>query len=284
MTGIVKNSIMSDEEVKKKIMNEGYPLQRFCGKKLQSLGWNVHEEYPVEQLVPVGKNPYSLPHEGKKIRTSGDLSAKYVNTAKQYAICVCISCKRQHKINWSFMQAMFTENVHHLIRLRKDEDYVRDYVFSLEDRLDDTYPLCNIPTNLFQREDLPREEDKIVQTSENLYLETLQTIENDYDWLGGQAPYRQIFYVPVIVTAAKIHAYDVDETKFEIDKTDSIDIKEVNYLMYQHHLPRSMHRYLEIAETGNVSTLEKFNLFVVNYQHFEDFIKSLMKKFEVHPM
>jgi len=49
-------------------------------------------------------------------------------------------------------------------------------------------------------------------------------------------------------------------------------------------LPRSMHRNLSVQNANDLTILDKFNHFVVNYEHFEDFIKSLMKKFEDHPM
>ena len=287
LTEIMENSVMS-EEVKKRIMKEGYPLQRFCGKKLQSLGWTVDEEYPVEQAVPVSWNPYGLVEgELKQVRTSGDIRAIYQRPTKGFAICICISCKRQSKVDWSFMKAMFTENIHKLISGVKysDGENIDDCIFDLSDGLDEKYPLCNIPTNLFNRnENTPREEDKIVKTSENLYLETLQTCEDYRSWLRDEAPYNQMIFIPIIVTAAQIHAYDVDETNFKIDNIDAIDIAEVNHLMYQHHLPRSMHRNLLIKNTTETTILKKFNLFVVNYQNFENFIKSLMKKFEDHPM
>jgi len=277
---------MIEDEVKKRILQEGYPLQRFCAKKLQNLGWTVSEEYPVEQILPISNNPYGgIEGDFKQIRTSGDIRAIHPNVTKGFAICVCISCKRQLKIDWSFMKAMFSESSHTLITNVKTENNVIDYIFDLQDKLDDPFPLCNIPTNLNHRkEDVPREEDKIVKTSENLFLETLQSVEDDVSWLRYDAPYKQIIYIPVIVTAAKIHAYDIDEKKFDISNTDSIDIQEVNFLMYQHHLPRSMHKVSGRVTPQEYITSDKFNIFVVNYQHFEDFIKKLMKKFEDHPM
>jgi len=273
------------EDVKKRIMGEGFPLQRFCAKKLQKLGWSVDEEYPVEQVVPPLGHPYYFMGGPKtRTRTSGDLRATKPYTAKGFALCVCISCKRQLKIDWSFMKAMFIENVHRMIRNKKEANDVNKYVFRLNDGLDLNYTLCNIPTNLYQREDLPKQDDKIVHTSEHLYLETLQSTDDDHTWLSIHAPYGQMIYIPIIVTAAKIHAYDIDENKFDIGNTNSIDIKEVNYLLYQHHLPRSMHLSLEDQQSEDRLILDKFNLFVVNYQHFESFIESLMKKFEDHPM
>lgn len=287
LTEIKRNGVMSEEEVKKKIMKEGYLLQRFCSKKLQSLGWTVDEEYPVEQTIPVFWNPYGgIEGQLKQVRTSGDIRAVYQRPAKGFAICICISCKRQSKVDWGFMKAMFTENIHTVMSgVKYGESNVDNCIFDLRDGLDDRYPLCNIPTNLFNRNSsTPKDEDKIVQTSENLYLETLQTYDDYSQWLRDDAPYNQMIFIPIIVTAAKILAYDVDETNFKIDNIDAIDIAEVNYLMYQHHLPRSMHRNLLIKNTTNTTILDKFNLFVVNYQNFENFIKSLMKKFEDHPM
>jgi len=275
---------MSEEHRKKGIMDEGYPLQRFCAKKLQNLGWQVFEEYPVEQPIPVAHHPYGgVAGQFKEVRTSGDIRAIHQYLTKGFSVCVCVSCKKQSEIDWVFMKEMFTENVHKMITAKKGERNVYDYVFDLKHELDENYPLCNIPTHLYDKKG-KKEENMIVKTSENLYLETLQTFDDHRIWLQDHAPYSQIIYIPVIVTGAKIHVYDIDENNFDISKTDSINIQEVNYLMYQHHLPRSMHRNLSVQNANDLNILDKFNHFVVNYEHFEDFIKSLMKKFEDHPM
>ncbi len=276
---------MSEEHIKDRIMGEGYPLQRFCAKKLQNLGWQVFEEYPVDQTLPVYGNPYGgIEGRQSPVRTSGDIRALHQKTAKGFAVCVCVSCKKQSEIDWVFMKEMFTENVHRMIKAKKERNVI-NYMFDLKHGLEENYPLCNIPTNLYDRKNKKRDENMIVKTSENLYLETLQTCQDHIRWLHEDAPYSQIIYIPVIVTAAKIHVYDIDETNFDISKTDSINIQEVNYLMYQHHLPRSMHKNLGVFSTeGGLFLLDKFNHFVVNYEHFEDFIKSLMKKFEDHPI
>ena len=80
---------LSEEEVKNKIMKEGYPLQRFCAKKLQSLGWTVNEEYPVEQTIPISWNPYGgIEGQLKSVRTSGDIRAIYQKPAKGFAVCI----------------------------------------------------------------------------------------------------------------------------------------------------------------------------------------------------
>jgi len=279
----VQNGEMSEEHIKDKIMEEGYPLQRFCAKKLQNLGWQVFEEYPVEQILPVYDNPYGgIEGQHTQVRTSGDIRALHQNLTKGFCVCVCVSCKKQSEIDWVFMKEMFTENMHHMIRARKDGENVIDYVFDLKHGLEENYPLCNIPTNLNYRKEKKRNENMISKTSENLYLETLQTYDDHRPWLRDHAPYSQIIYIPVIVTAAKIYVYDIDETNFDMSKSDSINIDEVNYLMYQHHLPRSMHKNLGVLNTDDLFLLDKFNHFVVNYEHFEDFIKSLMKKFEDH--
>lgn len=276
---------MSNDDVKKRIKNEGFPLQRFCAKKLQNLGWTVEEEYPVEQSTPVEPNPYSHKETIRDVkRTSGDIRAIFPKPVKEYAVCICISCKRQLKIDWVFMKAMFREDVHIITKILKDSPYgYNSYVFKLEDKWDVDFPLCNIPTNLQKpNQDLPREQDKIIQTCNNLYLETLQTME-DYETslIKNDLPYKQIIFIPIIVTAAKIHVYDIDEKDFDIEDEEAIKVEKVPYLLYQHSLPRSLHRYLFDEKNNDNEIIHKqFNLFVVEYQNFESFIQALMKKFE----
>jgi len=275
---------LPDDKIKERIMQEGFPLQRFCAKYLQNSGWTVFEEYPVEQIFPLHDHAnYSASASHDNVKTSGDIRALFYDMAKQYAICICISCKRQLKIDWSFMKAMFTENVHPILSSKMDETNVHEYRFDLQDRLDKPYPLCNIPTNLANKVNTPKEDDKIIHTVENLYLETLQSME-DYR-LGMYEPdavIKQFIFVPIIVTGASIHVYDIDESKFEIDKKDSINVAPVDYLMYKHNLPKSMQIRIWLKNSDNPYIMEQMNLFVVNYKYFQTFIKLLTKKFKTH--
>lgn len=271
---------LPEDDIKARIMQEGFPLQRFCAKNLQNLGWMVFEEYPVEQSFPLWSYAnYSAPESHPMVKTSGDIRALFYYTPKQYAVCICISCKKQSKIDWSFMKAMFTENVHPILTSKMGERNVYEYRFDLQDSLDKPYPLCNIPTNLENRGNKQRDQDKIIQTTESLYLETLQSIDDYRSFLSDpETIVKQIIFVPIIVTAAKIHVYNVDESKFEIDNTDSINVKEVDYLMYKHNLPKSMQVKVGMKNFDDMHIMEEMNLFVVNYKYFDTFIKLLTEK------
>ena len=81
---------------------------------------------------------------------------------------------------------------------------------------------------------------------------------------------------------SEVRIYDIDESKFEIDKKDSINVSPVDYLMYKHNLPKSMQIRIWLKNSDNPYIMEQMNLFVVNYKYFQTFIKLLTKKFKTH--
>jgi len=237
--------MMTEDDLKKRIMNEGFPLQRYCSSILQSGSWNVDEEYPVQWIPPPQSDPYKT---SKIVRTSGDLRAEYQYVAKGFAIQMCISCKRQLSIDWVFMRAMFRESEHFFPRLcaiKSDSgDYKNawEYEYSFENKdWPEPYSLCNIPTTLTDKSGKAPEVDKILQTADNLHSEVAQTISDDSLPLVKIMPIQQIIYVPVIVTAAEIFVYDVDSKKFDVKEPNCIKVENVPYLLYQHRLPLSKH-------------------------------------------
>jgi hypothetical protein len=268
------------EDIRRKIMNEGFPLQRYTAKVLQKLGWVVDEEYPVMQS--------SVSIEPEVIRTSGDIRAAYVHN-NEVAIRTCISCKRQHNINWAFMKSMNPEETHTLVRQCVVKDYLdQDRVQKYDFEFNGTkwkganYDLCNIPTTLHQR-NKAKDEDKIIQTCDSLYFEVLQSEQDDEpDLYAKTISSRQVIYVPVIVTAAQIHSYDVDETNFDVENADAVNITRVPFLLYQHRLPQHMRPILRGSSDYGQLQLDRMYIFVVFYEHVEEFYKGLMSSFASH--
>lgn len=261
-------------------MKEGFPLQRYTAKILQRLGWEVDEEYPVLQEV-----------SQEYFKTSGDVRALYSKKGSRFALRTCVSCKRQHNIDWVFMKAMYEENAHDFIRhcwvkdyLKQDELKQFDFKFHRKDWKDGNYPLCNIPTNLIDRKGKRSDDDKIIETCESLYFEVLQSLEDDgssfYSGKRKIGEIGQIIYLPVIVTAAQISCYDIDESNFGIEDTDAVDIKQVPFLLYQHRIPQHMQKYISSSENSNAGfQLEKFNIFIVFYKDIEAFYNMLIGYF-----
>ncbi|MDE1765561.1 MAG: hypothetical protein KGI27_04695 [Thaumarchaeota archaeon] len=268
-----------EEDLKKKIMHEGFPLQRYCSTILQNQGWNVEEEYPVQWISP----PQS---QHKTVRTSGDIRAEFQYVAKSFGVRICVSCKKQSSINWVFMKAMFNESDHFFLRScalkpTPEADYKNSWEYEYSFRKNDwpeSYPLCNIPTTLKGNSN-GEESNKILQAADNLHLEVTQTISDDSIPLASILPIDQLIYVPVIVTAAEVYVYDIDFKKFDVDDVRCISIEKVPYLLYQHTLPIGKQRLVNNPHFGEQVKFEKFNIFVVHYKQFERFAKIIKEQF-----
>lgn len=273
----------SAKDLKHKISQEGFPLQRYCSWKLQRLGWQVDEEYPVLWT----SRPDS--QTSKYVRTSGDIRAGFQYAAKGFAVKLCISCKRQDKIEWAFMNSMFTESSHALLRLCgfKNADKTRngwEYSYNFENAdWPDSYHFCNIPTTLLDRErGGSNDGDKILKTADNLYLELKQTVKDDVITFGSieTIPYDQIIYIPIIVTGAVLYSYDINEENFAVNDSTCIDLKDASYLLYQHRLPIDMQTQVGNPHVDKFETFDRLNIFVVHYKEFERFVKLLQSYFE----
>lgn len=268
-----------EPDLKKKIMREGFPLQRYCSVILQEQGWNVDEEYPVQWI--------SLPQsQYKTTRTSGDIRAEYQYVAKGFGIRMCVSCKKQSTINWAFMKAMFNESHHFFPRLcalkpTTDADYRNSWEYEYNFEKNDwpeSYHLCNIPTTLKGNSN-GDEPDKILHTSDNLHLEVSQTISDDTIPLANILPLNQIIYIPVIVTAAEVYVYDIDVKNFDVDNANCINVEKVPYLLYQHRLPIGKQRLVNNPHFGEQVTFDKLNIFVVHYNNFKHFAQIIKDQF-----
>jgi len=273
----------NDAKLKEKIMNEGFPLQRYCSILLRNTGWEVDEEYPVQWNSP----PTPDSRMNKTTRTSGDVRAVYPFIHKDFAIQLCISCKRQLSIDWVFMRSMFTESTHFFPRLCAIKSESGDYKNSWEyeygfenNKWPEKYYLCNIPTTLTDRTGKNRDDDKILQTADNLYFELSQSMDDYHQPLSSFLPYSQIIYIPVIVTGAEISIYDIDEKKFSVDNSECINTEKVPYLLYRYRLPISMQRMISSLQNGYPTSFDKMNIFVVYYKHFQEFVNTIKEQFK----
>lgn len=275
-----------DEELKKKIIGEGFPLQRNCTWKLQKIGWQVDEEYPVLWI-----SKPNVEGTSRTIRTSGDIRAEFQYTAKGFAVRLCISCKRQSEIEWAFMKATFSESHHRLLRLcgfptpppnKRKNGWEYSYDFETSS-WPEQYPLCNIPTTLFDRKTNHKsiDDEKIIQTADNLYLEVKQTVKDDtidFAYID-EIPFNQIIYIPIIVTGATLYSYDIDEENFDVANPSCINLKAVSYLVYQHRLPVDMQVWVGNPHVEEQMVFDRFNIFVVNYKEFDRFVKLVQNYF-----
>lgn len=271
-----------EDELKRKIVQEGFPLQRYCSFILQNNGWNVEEEYPVQWVSP----PVRYISQ-KTIRTSGDIRAEYQYVAKGFGMRMCVSCKKQSSINWVFMRAMFRESEHFFPRLcaiqSPNEDYRNswEYEYRFENKdWPELYSLCNIPTTLINRAENNEETDKILQTADNLHLQVSQTMDDDdVRPLSDILPINQIIYIPVIVTAAEVYVYDIDGKKFDVSDPNCVNVEKAPYLLYQHQLPISKQRRINNPHLGPQVIFDKLNIFVVHYKGFEKFLNIIRDQF-----
>ncbi|MGB9002374.1 MAG: hypothetical protein WCC52_01020, partial [Nitrosotalea sp.] len=212
----------------------------------------------------------------------------YQYSAKGFGVRVCVSCKKQSSINWVFMKATFRESEHFFPRLcalrpTPEADYRNswEYGYGFDNKdWSESYHLCNIPTTL-KRNSNGEEPDKILQTSDNLHLEILQTIGDDSIPLANILPIDQIIYIPIIVTAAEVYAYDIDVKKFDVNDASCVNVEKVPYLLYQHRLPIGKQRLVNNPYFGEQEKFDKLNIFVVHYKNFEQFIQILKNVFTV---
>lgn len=280
----------SEKNLRERIMNEGFPLQRNTSKVLHSLGWLADEEYPVTQEIKWQGMPSDV------VDTYGDLTALYLNEAKDYSLRTCISCKRQQDIDWAFMKSMNAETVHTFVRLcsvkdseERDDFDEFDYRFHSDKSSGFSYSLCNIATNLIRRREQSRkgrDENKIQQTCENLCLELLQCIQDDRKtFLYHTDKSKQIIYIPTIITAAKISVYDVNEGDFDVADDKAITLDEnIPYTLYCFRMPRNMHWSISLSDQNAPMNLDKLYIFVVYYKYTETFYRDLMRYFETADM
>lgn len=277
----------------------GYFLQRYCAWKLQSLEWDVREEYPVSLVYESGRN--SVEYE-----SSGDVEASLRNLKAQYQLVVHLQSKRRRDMEWFFMKGLGNYKSCNFLQISTYNQ--RTDISTYYGNLDFTkwkgpgLSFCTIGRELPQehrssdlKEKIPKDfgTDAIYQACKEVsfalfsgvrsdaathkdYVETVQRTRSPDD----DTYQERIAYLPVVVTAAKLLLVDFDPSNYDVSSRPTATWQEQPYLIYRFPLPRYLQIDTDWELEDDYSRFDHFNVFMVNYKSLESFARTLLNYFE----
>jgi hypothetical protein len=88
-------------------------------------------------------------------------------------------------------------------------------------------------------------------------------------------------HIPLVVTAANLHLVEFDATDSRLEAAANSKSLVVPYLIYSFPLNRYLQIDFDLPETG-LHRLSHLNIFVVNYQSLDSFLRTLINYFVGH--
>jgi hypothetical protein len=89
-------------------------------------------------------------------------------------------------------------------------------------------------------------------------------------------------HIPLVVTAANLHLVEFDPTDPKMEVAANARSRVVPYLIYSFPLNRYLQINFDLPEPGGLHRLSHLNMFVVNYQSLDSFLRTLINYFVGH--
>lgn len=273
----------SKKDVINKASEHGLPLQRYCSLRLQSLGWDVNEEFPVTFEYQQGSST-------KQIESIGDIKAEKIFEADEFAIEICIESKKRQGKDWVFLRELPKRELGSfsfvdLCRVNGGTG-ISSYNIKFANWPGSKLHIATGGLELESVNEAKKEDDKIYATCKQLAFALRSVIEEDKEniqlehELDIPTKYEQILYVPVIVTGADLHILDVDDKNFSLKENTSVSGQKIDYLLYTFSLPKYLWINIDTPFPERLFPIRKMNAFIVNYTVIEQFFRSLTQHIE----
>jgi hypothetical protein len=271
----------------------GYFLQRYSATVIKHAGFHVEEEYPITLGYSLGPQTYVY-------ESSVDVLARRHHRETDYELVLHTQSKQRSSENWFFLPEMGKSTVrfNQVSRLESKPFVVSDFgEIQLSKWPGPDVPVCTIgrelrddstdPTTIeFGRQGKDAVYDARREAAFSVKSVIAESRRSDEDLVKEDALYSVLaansIHIPLVVTAANLHLIEFDAADSKIEAAANAKSHVVPYLIYSFPLNRYLQIDFDLPEPGGLHRLSHLNIFVVNYQSLDSFLRTLINYFVGH--
>jgi hypothetical protein len=271
----------------------GYFLQRYSASVIKHAGFHIEEEYPITLGYSLGQQTYVY-------ESSVDVLARRHNREADYEIVLHTQSKQQSSKDWFF----FPELGKSLVRFNQisrleSKPFVASHFgeISLSKWPGPDVPVCTIgrelrddstdPTmNEFGRHGRDAVYDARREAAFSVKSVIAESRRYDGDLVKEDGLYSVLaansLHIPLVVTAASLHLVELDAADSKMEVAANAKSRVAPYLVYSFPLNRYLQIDFDLPEPEGLHRLNHLNIFVVNYQSLDSFLRTLVNYFVGH--
>jgi hypothetical protein len=270
----------------------GYFLQRYSATVIKHAGFHVEEEYPITLGYSLGPQTYVY-------ESSVDVLARRHHRETDYELVLLTQSKQRSSEDWFFLPEMGKSIVrfNQVSRLESKPFVVSDFgEIQLSKWPGPDVPVCTIgrelrddstdPTTIeFGRQGRDAVYDARREAAFSVKSVIAESRRFDGDLVREDALYSVLaansIHIPLVVTAANLHLVELDADS-KIEAAANAKSHVVPYLIYSFPLNRYLQIDFDLPEPTGLHRLSHLNIFVVNYQSLDSFLRTLINYFVGH--
>ena len=271
----------------------GYFLQRYSATVIKHAGFHVEEEYPITLGYSLGPQTYVY-------ESSVDVLARRHHRETDYELVLHTQSKQRSSEDWFFLPEMGKSIVrfNQVSRLESKPFVVSDFgEIQLSKWPGPDVPVCTIgrelrddstdPTTIeFGRQGRDAVYDARREAAFSVKSVIAENRRSDEDVVREDALYSVLaansIHIPLVVTAANLHLVEFDAANSRIEAATNAKSRVIPYLIYSFPLNRYLQIDFDLPEPDGLHRLSHLNIFVVNYQLLDSFLRTLINYFVGH--
>jgi len=271
----------------------GYFLQRYSATAIKHAGFHVEEEYPITLGYSLG--PQTCVYE-----SSVDVLARRHHRETDYELVLHTQSKQRSSKDWFFLPEMGKSIVrfNQVSRLESKPFVVSDFgEIQLSKWPGPDVPVCTIgrelrddstdPTTIeFGRQGRDAVYDARREAAFSVKSVIAESRRSDEDLVKEDGLYSVLaansIHIPLVVTAANLRVVEFDAADSKIEAAANAKSSVVPYLIYSFPLNRYLQIDFDLPEPTGLRRLGHLNIFVVNYQSLDSFLRTLINYFVGH--
>jgi len=282
-----------DKNLVGKVGAYGYFLQRYSATVIKHAGFHIEEEYPITLGYALGPQTYVY-------ESSVDVLARRHHRETDYELVLHTQAKQRSSEDWFFLPEMGKTVVrfNQVSRLDSKPFVVSDYgeiQFSKWPGPD--VHICTIgrelrddatdPTTMeFGRQGRDAVYDARREAAFSVKSVIAESRRYDQDLVREDALYSVLaansLHIPLVVTAANLHLVEFDAADSKMEAAANAKSSVVPYLVYSFPLNRYLQIDFDLPESTGLHRLSHLNIFIVNYQSLDSFLRTLINYFVGH--
>jgi hypothetical protein len=282
-----------EENLVSKVGAYGYFLQRYSASVIKHAGFHVEEEYPITLGYSLGPQTYVY-------ESSVDVLARRHHREADYELVLHTQSKQKDTKDWFFLPEMSKSVVrfNQISQLESKPFVVSDFgEIQLSKWPSPDVPVCTIgrelrndstdPTlNEFGRHGRDAVYDARREAAFSVKSVIAESRRSDEELIKEDALYSVLaansLHIPLVVTAANLHLVELDAAGYRMEVAVNAKSRVVPYLIYSFPLNRYLQIDFDLPEPAGLHRLSHLNIFIVNHQSLDLFLRTLINYFVGH--
>jgi hypothetical protein len=282
-----------EKDLISKVGAHGYFLQRYSASVIKHAGFHVEEEYPITLGYSLGPQTYVY-------ESSVDVLARRHHREADYELVLHTQSKQQDSKDWFFFPEMSKSVVrfNQISRLESKPFVISDFgEIQLSKWPGPDVHVCTIGRELRDDSTDPATiefgrhgRDEVYDARREAAFSVKSVIgecrRSNEELIKEEASYSALaansLHMPLVVTAANLHLVEFDAAHYKVELAVNAKSRVVPYLIYSFPLNRYLQIDFDLPELASLHRLSHLNIFVVNYQSLDSFLRSLINYFVGH--